>query len=390
MKEINYTRGYVQVDLDAIEYNINESCNNISEDSKIMLVVKADGYGHGANVIATTFESSDRIWGFGVATLDEGVLLRAAGVRKPILILGCVFPSQYTEAISNDFIVNVYNEDMATGLSQVASSLEKSAKVHIKLDTGMSRLGFSCQDEDIESVDRIIKLENLQVEGVFTHFAKADEVDKTFTNNQFKKFIRFIDAIESREFRFKVKHCSNSAGIIDHPECNMNIVRLGISLYGLYPSDDVNKNNVSLKPALSFYSTIASVKTIPSDTQISYGGTFTSEKDMRIAMVPIGYADGYPRGLSNCGYVLVNGCKAPILGRICMDQMIIDVTEIPSVEFMNRVTLIGSSEDLQISVEELGELANKFNYEFVCGISKRIPRVYIKNGELIDQIDYFA
>ncbi|MFI3209188.1 MAG: alanine racemase [Eubacteriales bacterium] len=390
MKAINYTRGYVQVDLDAVQNNIEQAFKNIDEDTKIMLVIKADGYGHGANTIATTFENNDRIWGFGVATMDEGILLRNSEIKKPILVLGCVFPEQYAEAIANNLSMNVYNEDMAIRLSQSAVLTGGTAKVHIKLDTGMSRLGFFCNEETISAIVSISTLPNLALEGIFTHFAKADETDKTFTLKQFQLFYETISLLEEKGVSFKYKHCANSAAIIDHPEYKLDIVRLGISLYGLYPSDEVKKSNALLKPALSFFSTIASVKEIPKGTQVSYGGTFMATKNMRIAMIPIGYADGYPRSLSNKGYVLIEGMKAPILGRICMDQFMVDITHIPEATFMTPVVLIGASYKKKIEVEELSALSDKFNYEFVCGISKRIPRVYMKDGVMKDQIDYFA
>lgn len=390
MQVVSYTRGYAQVDLDAIKSNIENMKKNIACETKMMLIVKADGYGHGATTIAKEFEYIDYIWGFGVATLDEGIVLRNAGIKKPILILGCVFPEQYGEVLQHDIRINIYNEEMAIEIASLAKMAQKTVHAHIKIDSGMSRLGFLCDEEAIDTIERISKLEYLQMEGIFTHLSKADEEDKTYTNYQFEQFMYVIEALEKKGVCFQMKHASNSAGIFDHPECNLDMVRAGISLYGLYPSEEVQKDRVPLKPALSFVSAIASVKEFAAGTKISYGGTFEAKHKMRVATVPIGYADGYARTLSNKAYVLIEGKKAPILGRICMDQFMVDISEIPTAEFMTKVVLIGESKGEKLPVEVLSEISDKFNYEFVCGINKRIPRIYIKNGVIEDQIDYFA
>ncbi|MFI3170865.1 MAG: alanine racemase [Eubacteriales bacterium] len=390
MQVVSYTRGYATINLDSIQQNIESMKSNLHENTQMMLIVKADGYGHGAIPVAKTFESIDYIWGFGVATLDEGIILRNAGITKPILILGCVFPEQYAEVLQHDIRINIYNEEMAQEISRLAKLANTSVHMHIKIDSGMTRLGFLCNDESLDSIEAISKLDNVILEGIFTHFAKADEEDKTYTNLQFEAFLHMINSLEARNIFFELKHCSNSAGIIDHPECNMDIVRAGISLYGLYPSEEVLDTQVPLVPALSFISSIASIKEIKAGTAVSYGGIFKALQDMKIATVPIGYADGYARSLSNQGYVLVNGRKAPIIGRICMDQFMIDVTAIDDAAFMTPVVLIGESDGVKLPVETLSEISGRFNYEFICGINKRIPRIYIKNGEIEDQIDYFA
>ncbi len=390
MQAMSYTRGYVQVDLDKMLQNIENMKQNMQADAKMMLIIKADGYGHGALPIAKAYEALPYLWGYGVATLDEGIILRNAGITKPILVLGCVFPNQYAELLQYDIKLNVYTLEMACELAQLAAMTQKKIGVHIKIDSGMSRLGFLPNAEGVEMIEQIAKLPGIEIEGIFTHFSKADEEDKTYTHFQYEQFQFVIEALATKGISIPVKHCCNSAGIIDFPDYNLDLVRAGISLYGLYPSDEVQEEAVPLQPVLSFHSTIASIKELEAGTCISYGGTYQTKQKIRVGVVPIGYADGYPRGLSNQGYVLVEGKVAPILGRICMDQFMIDLTEIPEAKFMTPVTLIGENQGKIITVEELGTIANKFNYEFVCGISKRIPRIYIKDQKIEDQIDYFA
>lgn len=397
MQDINYTRGYAEINLDAMKSNIMSLKSNImknkaerEQDVKLMLVIKADGYGHGSVKIGTTFSSQDDVWGFAVATLDEGILLRHSGIEKPILVLGCVFPEQYEEAIFYDIQMNVYTESMGIEIAKVAALMNRKAKVHIKIDTGMSRLGFLINQESIQAIERLGNLSHLVLEGIFTHFACADELGKEKTELQYSAFVDCIKRLEKSGITFAFKHCSNSAGIIEYPNYGMDIVRIGISLYGLYPSNEVSQDQVELQPVLSWKSTLASVKEIQPGMGVSYGGTFVADRKMRIGMVPIGYADGYARALSNKGYVLIHGKKANIIGRICMDQFMVDITNIEEAEFMSPVTLIGTSEKECITVEMLSEISERFNYEFVCCINKRIPRIYIKNGKTDDQIDYYA
>lgn len=385
-----YSRVYAKIDLDAIVCNMERMHEKCNKGTQIMPVIKADGYGHGAVQVAEMLESYEYIWGFAVATLDEAIVLRTEGVKKPILVLGCVFPDQYMEMLRNDIRMNVYTEEMAVSIAQMAGSIGKKAYMHIKLDTGMGRLGFEIDEESVDMITRISKLEHAVMEGIFTHFAKADEMDKAFTHKQIEKFVWMIDALKERDVTFTYEHCSNSAAIVDVPEADMGLVRAGISTYGLYPSEEVNKDNLELKPALSLKSHVAFVKEVEAGTPISYGGTFVADKKMKIATIPVGYADGYPRNLSNNGYVLIRGKKAPILGRICMDQFMVDVTDIAGANFGDKVTLVGSDGDETITVELLGELSGRFNYEFICDLGKRIPRVYVRNGKISEQVDYFA
>ena len=361
-------------------------------------------------------ESYDYVWGYAVATLDEAVVLRAAEIQKPILVLGCIFPDQYWEMLKYEIRMNVYTKEMAEAISALAVEKGEQAYVHIKLDTGMARLGFSAEESsieeikeyesnpssagflkiadtkltEIEEIKEIAELPNLVLEGVFTHFAKADEEDKTFTMMQLEKFEWMTQRLEEEGVTFPYVHASNSAGIIDIRRADYNLVRAGIAIYGLYPSEEVDKEKVQLKPALSLKSHIAFVKDIPAGTPVSYGGDFVSEHQMRIATIPIGYGDGYPRSLSDTGYVLIRGKKAPIIGRICMDQFMVDVSDIPEVKFGDKVTLIGRDQEEYLPVEKLSELSGRFNYEFVCDLGKRIPRVYVQDGKVEEQVDYFA
>lgn len=385
-----YSRVYAKIDLDAIAYNMEQMKQNIRPETKVMAVIKADGYGHGAVQIAEMMERWNYIWGFAVATLDEAVVLRTEGIQKPILVLGCVFPDQYMEMLKHGIRMNIYTEEMAESISRMAAREGKTAYMHIKLDTGMSRLGFGINEQSAETIKRISKMPNVNMEGIFTHFTKADEKDKSFTKKQIQEFVWMTERLKEKNVRFTYEHCSNSAGIIDVPEANFDIVRAGISTYGLYPSEEVDKTNVKLKPALALKSHVAFVKEIERGTPVSYGGTFVAKEKMKIATIPVGYADGYPRSLSNKGYVLIRGKKAPILGRVCMDQFMVDVTQIEGVSFGDKVTMIGKDGNEILPVEVLSELSGRFNYEFVCDLGKRIPRVYVRDGKIAEQVDYFA
>ena len=385
-----YSRVYAKIDLDAIAYNMEQMKQNIRPETKVMAVIKADGYGHGAVQIAEMMERWNYIWGFAVATLDEAVVLRTEGIQKPILVLGCVFPDQYMEMLKHEIRMNIYTEEMAESISRMAAREGKTAYMHIKLDTGMSRLGFGINEQSAETIKRISKMPNVNMEGIFTHFTKADEKDKSFTKKQIQEFVWMTERLKEKNVRFTYEHCSNSAGIIDVPEANFDIVRAGISTYGLYPSEEVDKTNVKLKPALALKSHVAFVKEIERGTPVSYGGTFVAKEKMKIATIPVGYADGYPRSLSNKGYGLIRGKKAPILGRVCMDQFMVDVTQIEGVSFGDKVTMIGKDGNEILPVEVLSELSGRFNYEFVCDLGKRIPRVYVRDGKIAEQVDYFA
>lgn len=387
MKE--YNRICARVDLDAVEYNIERMKQNISSDASMLAVVKMDGYGHGAVQIAQMLEEKEYIWGCAVATPEEALILKKQGIRKPVLVLGCVFPEQREEMVRHEIRLTVYTKEMAEELSRIAEEYGKDAYIHVKLDTGMSRLGFLANRESVGIIEEISRLPHLVMEGLYTHFSKSDEEDKGFTRRQLEDFLYMKRALEEREVFFSWYHCSNSAAIIDMEEANMNLVRAGIASYGMYPSGEVKKEKVPLKPAMELISHVAHVKWVGPGTPVSYGGTFVTRRDTRIATIPVGYGDGYPRKLSGKGYVLIHGKEAPILGRVCMDQFMVDVTEIPNVSFGDTVTLVGHDGGEFLPVEVLSRLSGRFNYEFVCNLGKRIPRTYLRHGKVVGQMDYF-
>ena len=386
----SYQRVWAEVDLDAIWENMVHMKENIAEKTKILAVIKTDGYGHGGVPIAKMLEQLDFMFGYAAATYEEAHVLREAGVKKPILILGYTFPYCYEELIREEIRPAVYRRDTVEELVAAAAKVGQKAKVHIKVDTGMGRIGITPDEEGLEFVRFLMGHPELEVEGIFTHFAKSDEEDKTSANHQLALFQNFIDRIQTElGLTIPVKHCSNSAAILEMPQANMDMVRAGITTYGLYPSEEVRKDIVPLRAAMSLYSHIVYCKTIHAGQSVSYGGLFTAQKDTRVATIPVGYGDGYPRSLSGKGYVLIRGKKAPILGRVCMDQFMVDVSEIPGVMEGDKVTLLGVDGTERITAEELGELSGRFNYEFVCDLGKRIPRVYIQHGEITEVRDYF-
>lgn len=386
----SYQRVWAEVDLDAIWENMVHMKENIAENTKILAVIKTDGYGHGGVPIAKMLEQLDFMFGYAAATYEEAHVLREAGVKKPILILGYTFPYCYEELIREEIRPAVYRRDTVEELAAAAAKVGKKAKVHIKVDTGMGRIGITPDEEGLEFVRFLIEHPELEVEGIFTHFAKSDEADKTSANHQLELFQNFIDKIQTElGITIPVKHCSNSAAILEMPQANMDMVRAGITTYGLYPSEEVSKDIVPLRAAMSLYSHIVYCKTIHAGQSVSYGGLFTAQKDTRVATIPVGYGDGYPRSLSGRGYVLIHGKRAPILGRVCMDQFMVDISEIPGVMEGDKVTLLGMDGTERITAEELGELSGRFNYEFVCDLGKRIPRVYIQHGEITEVRDYF-
>ena len=386
----SYQRVWAEVDLDAIWENMVHMKENIAENTKILAVIKTDGYGHGGVPIAKMLEQLDFMFGYAAATYEEAHVLREAGVKKPILILGYTFPYCYEELIREEIRPAVYRRDTVEELAAAAAKVGKKAKVHIKVDTGMGRIGITPDEEGLEFVRFLMGHPELEVEGIFTHFAKSDEEDKTSANHQLALFQNFIDRIQTElGLTIPVKHCSNSAAILEMPQANMDMVRAGITTYGLYPSEEVSKDIVPLRAAMSLYSHIVYCKTIHAGQSVSYGGLFTAQKDTRVATIPVGYGDGYPRSLSGKGYVLIRGKKAPILGRVCMDQFMVDISEIPGVMEGDKVTLLGVDGTERITAEELGELSGRFNYEFVCDLGKRIPRVYRQHGEITEVRDYF-
>lgn len=388
--EMDYQRVYAKVDLDAVVNNLEEIHGAIKEDTKVIAVIKTDGYGHGAVPIAEEIEKLPYLWGFAVATSQEGIALRKHGIKKPILILGHSFEEEFEQIVSWELQPAIFTYSSAQALSRVCEKLKKEAKIHIKIDTGMSRIGYQVTEENADEIAKIRELPGVKIEGVFTHFAKADELDKTHVTGQLTLYRKMLQMLEERGVEIPLKHCSNSAGIMDLPEANLDAVRAGIILYGLLPSDEVQKERLALKPVLELKSKVVYLKTLEPGRTISYGGTYEVKTEQKIATIPVGYGDGYPRSLSNLGYVLIRGKKAPICGRVCMDQFMVDVTEISDVQEGDVVTLVGRDGEETLSMEYLGDLSKRFNYEFACDLGKRIPRVFYRNGKIVDTQDNFG
>ena len=346
-----YARVYAEVDLEALHYNMEQMRRKISPNTRIMGIIKADGYGHGAVPLGRELEGIDYVFGYGVATAEEAFILREAGLKKPILVLGYTFPYAYEELIAKEIRTAVFRYDTLEELASCAKKQGKKAKIHIKVDTGMSRIGIRPDESGLAFIQKALSYDEVEAEGIFTHFAKADEADKAPAFRQIDQMSRFIETAEKKTgYRFPLKHCSNSAGILELERANMDMVRAGITLYGLWPSEEVSRDSISLHPLLSLKSRLVCVKEVEKGAQISYGGTYTAEKNMRIATVPVGYGDGYPRGLSGKGTVLICGKRAPILGRVCMDQFMVDVENIPEAKEGTEVTLIGKEGEDRITM----------------------------------------
>lgn len=382
-----YTRVYAPIDLDAVAYNMESMRRNLTPGTGMIGVIKTDGYGHGAVPVALVLDPFVR--GYAVATVDEAMILRRHNIKKPILILGVTHPSRYEDLVREEIRPAIFTMEQALPLSELAVAKGKKAKIHLALDTGMSRIGMQPDEEGADLAAAIAALPGIEVEGMFTHFAKADETDKNSAGRQLERYLNFVELLKQRNVEIPVRHCSNSAGIIDLPQANLDLVRAGISIYGMYPSDEVDKTKVPLRPVMGLKSFITYVKTIQPGQEVSYGGTFVADRVMRVATIPVGYGDGYPRNLSGKGWVLIHGKKAPILGRVCMDQFMVDVTEIPDAAVDSEVTLIGKDGGEEIRVEDLANAGGGFHYEIVCDIGKRVPRVYSWMGEVVGTKDYF-
>lgn len=384
--DIPYSRIYAEINLDYIEENIKSIKKNLPDSTKIIGVLKADGYGHGAVPAARVVDPY--VWGYATATLEEAVNLRIHGMKKPILMLGSIPQRQEKAILDYDLRPTIFERSRAERLSEMAVCAGRRITAHIAVDTGMSRIGYRPNKESADEVAFISRLPGLSVEGLFTHFSRADETDRSITDKQFEGYGAFEGELERLGVKIPVRHCANSATIIDHAHMSLDAVRAGIAMYGLYPSDEVGKQTTILKPAMELFSFITYVKDIEPGTPVSYGGTFVAERRMRIATVSAGYGDGYPRNLSGKGQVLVRGKRAPILGRICMDQFMIDVSDIPEVAEDDRVTLLGRDGEEFISMEELAKTGGGFHYEIPCVLGKRVPRVYISGGRVVGAKDY--
>lgn len=358
---MKYHRVYAEIDLGAIRNNLINVKKHVQK--KLLVVIKANAYGHGAMRVAEAV--CDIADYFAVATIEEAIQLREIGIKTPILILGYVSPEYFSDLVKYDIDQTVFDYESALLLAKAGG------KAHIAIDTGMSRIGFAPNDESVEIIKKINNLDGIKIEGIFTHFSTADEPDKSFTIKQFEIFNDFVKKLEDNGVYVPLKHVANSAAIIDMPQTTLDMVRCGIITYGLKPSDDVG--DIEITPALKLKSHVVNVKKVPKGTPISYGRTYVTDAERVIATIPVGYADGYPRALSNKGRVVINGKFAPITGRVCMDQFMVDVTDIPNVKVGDTVGLI----DEMIPCEEIAKIEGTINYETVCKISDRVTRIYL-------------
>ena len=382
---MNFDSTRVKIDLDAIEANFDAIRRKAAVP--VMAIIKADAYGHGAIQVARLLQ--DKCAFFGVSSMLEAMELRQAGLTTPILILGHTPVSAFATAVQENIRPTIYRYDDAVSLSEAALKVGKLARFHFAVDTGMSRIGFQATEADADVCAAIAALPGLEPEGIFSHFATADCEDLSRSRQQRERFDRFCTMLEQRGVKLPIRHMNNSAGLMNFDR-HYGMVRAGIVLYGMYPSAEVDPDLLSLRPALQWLSRVTHVKTLPAGREISYGGTYVTTRETVVATVPVGYADGYRRSLSGKFHVLIRGRKAPILGRICMDQLMVDVTGIPDVTPGDRVTLVGTDGEESISMEEISAVADSFNYEFVCGISRRVPRIYTSGGKTIHSVHYLT
>ena len=380
---MKFDNTYVSIDLDRISANFRAIQRKAGVP--VMAIIKADAYGHGAIQIARHLQ--EQCGFFGVSSMLEAMELRQAGIDTPILVLGHTRTAAFEEAVRENIRPTIYRYEDALALSEEAVRQGKTVPFHIAVDTGMGRLGFQAVEADADICGKIATLPNLEVEGLFSHFATADCEDLSKAQAQAQLFDSFYGMLRERGVAIKLRHLDNSAGLMNF-ENHYEMVRSGIVTYGMYPSEEVDPGLLSLVPALSWHSRVTHVKLLEAGRPISYGGTFVTEKPTMVATVPVGYADGYRRSLSNRFYVLIRGKRAPILGRVCMDQMMVDVTDIPDVQINDRVVLVGCDGEERITMEEIARVADSFNYEFVCGISRRVPRFYYRDGQRVNQVHY--
>lgn len=385
-------RTWAEVDVDALRHNFRSIRSAADPGAEIMCVIKADGYGHGAVFLAQLYESMGAAR-FAVSNIEEAMQLRENGVTLPILILGFTPAELASELAENNISQAVFSAEYAQSLSDNAVKAGVNVKIHIKLDTGMSRIGFMYQQPErdsasIEEIADACSLPRLIPEGIFTHFALSDEGEegRQPTLHQFDAFSDAVSRLKSMGIDFKIVHCSNSGAVIDYPQAHFDCVRAGIILYGLAPSEKL-AGRLDLRPAMTIKSVIAQIKTVEPGTAVSYGGTFVTEAPTKIATVPIGYADGYTRSLGNRAYMSVKGKKAPVIGRVCMDQVMIDVSGIDDIRSGDEVTVIGNGSDEAMTFDDIAKMTGTINYELVCLIGKRVPRVYIRRGETVGIMD---
>lgn len=366
---------WLEIDLEAIAHNIRELRRVTQPQARVAAVVKANAYGHGAAEVSRIALANGADW-LAVATLDEAIDLREKGFHVPMLTLGHLPDDRAAEALAADIRPAVFDYNLAQALSRAAEKLGRVARLHVKIDTGMGRIGFAAGKEAVEAVKNISQLPGIEVEGLFTHLAVADSRDKGFTREQLQRFNQVWEALRSEGVPVRIRHAANSAGIIDLPESHLEMVRAGISLYGYYPSDEVDRQAVTLRPAMSLKASVVQVKEVPANTSISYGRTYYTKKTTRIATIPLGYADGYPRLLSNRAEVLIRGQRFPVAGRVCMDQLMVDVGPLSQVEVGDEAVLLGEQSGQLLAAEELGNWAETINYEIVTRMGPRLERIY--------------
>ena len=382
---MHYDNTRVKIDLDAIGRNF--AAVREKAGVKVMAVIKADAYGHGAIPVARLLK--DQCAFFGVSSMLEAMELRQAGLDTPILILGHTPVTAFPTAIREGIRPTIFRYEDALALSQAAREAGRKTPFHFAVDTGMSRIGFQADEASADICAKIAALPGLIPEGLFSHFATADCADLSRAKVQAEKFAAFDAMLKARGVTVPIRHLNNSAGLMNF-DCHYEMVRSGIVTYGMYPSGEVSPELLKLEPALTWLSRVTHVKTLPAGREISYGGTFVTTKETVVATIPVGYADGYRRSLSGKFYVLIRGKKAPILGRICMDQLMVDVTDIPDTAVNDKVVLVGSYGSETITMEEIAAAADSFNYEFVCGISRRVPRIYISGGKTVHAVHYLT
>jgi len=376
-----YYRAFARINLDALTHNLNELKGCINEGVRAMAVVKANAYGHGSVRVSRHLEA--QVDYFAVAGLDEAIELREGGIKKPILVLSYTSPYLYPALIDHEITATLFNTDEARALSEAALKKGKKAKVHVSVDTGMGRIGFSPDAVGADAVREIASLPGIDLEGLFSHYACADCADKADALCQTKLFDEFISLLEARDVHIPIKHICNSAGTMDFTK-QYDMCRLGIALYGLYPSDEMDTEKVKLIPAMEVVSHVVHVKTVPKGFKIGYGHIYTAPEERKIATVCIGYADGYNRCFTEVGSVLINGKKAPVVGKVCMDQIMVDITDIPDVSVGDHAVILGENEGARISAEDLGSMCHSFNYEVVCNFMPRVHRVYYQDGKIIE------
>jgi len=368
---------WAEIDLAAIAHNVREIRRVTNPPAKVMAVVKANGYGHGAVEVGRTALDNGAEW-LGVARVTEAVALREAGIGAPILILGYIPPEQSGEVVRHRISQAVYTRDMALALSEAAGREGVRARVHVKVDTGMGRIGWIAGPGAAGEILSLASMPNIEIEGIFTHFAAADSADKKYSRRQFERFVEIIELLRRKGLEFPIKHAANSAALMELPETHLDMVRTGIAVYGLYPSDEVDRGIVALRPAMTLKARVAYVKEVPAGFKISYGCTHTTTGPTVIATLPLGYADGYSRLLSSRGEALLRGCRAPVVGRVCMDQVMVDVGHIPGVREGDEAVLIGRQGGEEIPADEVAAKLGTINYEVTCMVSYRVPRVYVR------------